>query len=111
MQDHSLRFWFNVMDVDNDGVVGINDIRQHIDSHSKPLTNKYFCSQACLIWTELCDLCGVSVDSNIAFKNIKDSKAGSYCFDTIIRNQWTDNPKSRGYSTPSAIKLSPPFRF
>ena len=42
MQDHSLRFWFNVMDVDNDGVVGINDIRQHIDSHSKPLTNKYF---------------------------------------------------------------------
>ena len=87
MQERSVRFWFGVLDIDNDGVISRNDIRQHVAGHSVPQESRYFCSNACLIWTELCDLCGVQTSHCISFLQFKESKAGPYCFDTIIRNQ------------------------
>lgn len=84
MQGRSLRFWFDVMDLDGDGRFGIEDMLGL--EQEKPgwyEQEKYYRSFES-VWIELCDSCNVDIQGSLSVKDIERSNIGSYCFDHFI---------------------------
>ena len=78
MQGKSLRFWFDVIDGDDDGVLSQYDVIQCLKDTS------YDEKLQTMIWIELCDMCNTPIDSTISFKQFKLHNVGNFCFQYII---------------------------
>ena len=78
MQGKSMRFWFDVIDGDDDGVLSQHDVIQCLKDTS------YDEKSQTMIWIELCDMCDSSIHSTISFKQFKLHNAGQFCFQHII---------------------------
>lgn len=78
MQGKSCPFWFEVMDVDEDGKLSYLDIVQYLKECHSDKENQTS------VWIELCDMCHCSPSKAIPLSKIVSSKAGPFCFQHCI---------------------------
>ena len=81
MEGSSVRFWFEVMDVDGDGLLTVEDIMTLLHEKADWNHSTKYLPAFEVYWLELCR---VDSTTSVKLRDMERSQAGPYCFRTFI---------------------------